>query len=262
MNKVKHTFAICAYKESIYLEECIVSLRKQTVTSKLILITSTPNDLIKNMALKYNIPIFYNQNGGIVQDWNYAYEMADTDYVTITHQDDLYFPKYAEQVINHMDEAANPIICFTDYCEIREGKKIYNNKLLKIKRILLKPLSVKWLQNKRVVRRRILSLGCPICCPSVTISKKRVKKPPFSIGFRSDEDWEAWEKLSRLKGAFVYIPKPLMGHRIHQDSETTAILQDNGRMREDFIMFKKFWPVVIAKALTKMYSLSEHSNEL
>jgi len=29
-----HTFAICAYKESPYLRECIESLKKQTVATK------------------------------------------------------------------------------------------------------------------------------------------------------------------------------------------------------------------------------------
>ena len=52
-----HTFVICAYKESKYLEECIESLEKQIVKSNIIMCTSTPNDYIKNMAQKYNIPL-------------------------------------------------------------------------------------------------------------------------------------------------------------------------------------------------------------
>ena len=42
-----HTFAICAYKESKYLEECIRSLKKQTVETNIILVTSTPNSLYR-----------------------------------------------------------------------------------------------------------------------------------------------------------------------------------------------------------------------
>ena len=42
----KHTFVICAYKESSYLEECIVSLEKQTVKSNILMVTSTPNAFI------------------------------------------------------------------------------------------------------------------------------------------------------------------------------------------------------------------------
>ena len=60
-NKRKeHTFAICAYKESPYLEECILSLKKQTRKSGIIIITSTPNDYIEELSRKYGIPLFIN----------------------------------------------------------------------------------------------------------------------------------------------------------------------------------------------------------
>ena len=44
-----HTFVICAYKESKYLEELIKSLKAQTVKSNVIMSTSTPNEYIKKM---------------------------------------------------------------------------------------------------------------------------------------------------------------------------------------------------------------------
>ena len=50
-----HTFAICAYKESPYLEECILSLKNQTVKSNIIMATSTPNEWIQGLAEKYEI---------------------------------------------------------------------------------------------------------------------------------------------------------------------------------------------------------------
>ena len=51
----KHTFVICAYKESSYLEECIVSLEKQTVKSNILMVTSTPNAFISGMAEKCHL---------------------------------------------------------------------------------------------------------------------------------------------------------------------------------------------------------------
>ena len=40
-------FAIWVYKESPYLEECILSLKNQTVKSNIIMATSTPNEWIR-----------------------------------------------------------------------------------------------------------------------------------------------------------------------------------------------------------------------
>ena len=53
----QHTFVICAYQESEYLEECIRSLKNQTVRSKILLATSTPNPMIEGLAEKYHIPV-------------------------------------------------------------------------------------------------------------------------------------------------------------------------------------------------------------
>lgn len=53
-----------------------------------------------------------------------------------------------------------------------------------------------------------------------------------------------------------------MGHRIHEDSETSAIIGDNKRTEEEYEMFCKFWPDFIAKILIIPYSLSQKSNHL
>lgn len=263
MTVKKHTFAICAYKESAYLEECIKSLKSQTMPSEIIMVTSTPNEWIIKNSDKYQIPLRINPGpGGIVQDWNFAYRMAETDLVTITHQDDIYLSGYTEEILRMVGMHRKPLIAFTDYGEIREGKTVVNNSLLKIKRAMLFPLRFRGLQNSRFVRRRILSLGSPICCPAVTFVKENLPEQVFKPGFRSDEDWEAWEMLSKIKGAFAYSSKIGMYHRIHEESETTLILGDKARTEEDLVMFRKFWPVPIAKVLAKLYSNSEKSNKL
>lgn len=59
-----HTFAVCAYQESPYLEECIKSLKKQTIKSNILIATSTPNDYIKGIADKYTIPYYINKGEG------------------------------------------------------------------------------------------------------------------------------------------------------------------------------------------------------
>ena len=259
----KHIFALCAYGESEYLEECILSLKNQTMPSGIILATSTPNDYIKGLCEKYQIPMYVNEGEhGITQDWNFAYAHADAEYVTIAHQDDIYCERYAENVKHLLGNAKQPIIFFSDYGELRNGERVNKNRLLKVKRVMLFPLRAKCLWNSKFVRRRILSLGSAICCPSVTFVKENCPEVVFKHGYRSDEDWEAWEMLSRRKGAFVYCKDIVMYHRIHEDSETSKILGDNARTREDLEMFQKFWPKPIARFWAKIYANSEKSNNL
>ena len=141
MHKRLHTFAICAYNESEFLENCIISLRHQSVSSDIILVTHTPNVFLMNICEKYDIKMFVNKGEtGITQDWNYALNVCKTKYVTIAHQDDEYEPDYTRQVICYMKRAKKPLIAFTDYYEIRDGKKYSSSTMIRIKNLLLFPL--------------------------------------------------------------------------------------------------------------------------
>ena len=53
--KKNHTFAILAYKESQFLEECIKSVMKQRDNSEVVIMTQTPNDFISKLAKKYHL---------------------------------------------------------------------------------------------------------------------------------------------------------------------------------------------------------------
>lgn len=259
----RHTFVICAYKESPFLEECIQSLKKQTVKSEIIMATATPNAFVRAMAEKYEIPLFVNiGETGITQDWNFAYSQADTDYVTIAHQDDLYGKHYTETLLKMTGNVEKPLIFFTDYYELRNGRIVKSNTLLRIKRFLLLPLRPRFAWKSRFIRRCVLSMGSSICCPSVAFARNNLPNPVFMNHFRTDEDWEAWERISRLEGSFIYCRRPLVCHRIHEDSETTGAIKETGRSAEDYEMFCKFWPDWIAKLLVKLYSKSEKSNTL
>lgn len=259
---MKHTFVTCAYKESVFLEERILSLKKQTVRSNIFITTSTPNKYIGDIADKHGIDIIVDHGqGGITHDWNFGLSKVKTRYATVAHQDDIYEPEYAEKIIKEMAKSDNSIIAFSDYSELRNGEKIHDTTMLKIKRIMLLPLRIKAFWKSKFIRR-VLSMGDPICCPAVTFDLENVKRPIFADGFRSCEDWEAWEKLSRLKGKFIYINGPLMCHRIHEESATTAIIHDNARVQENCIMYCKFWPKPIAKLINHFYTKSEKSNEI
>lgn len=262
MSADKHTFVICAYKESEYLEECILSLKNQVSKSHIIMETSTPNAYISSLAEKYNIPLFINPHGGITQDWNFGLSKIETKYATIAHQDDIYEPEYGKKILEAFESSEKSLIAFSDYGEVRDGVKVTDTQMLNIKRLMLSPLRIKAFKGSKFVRRRILSLGDPISCPAVSFNLERLERPIFKDGFRSCEDWEAWEIISRMKGDFLYIPEPLMYHRIHEESATTAIIQDNARVEENYIMYCKFWPKPIAKFINKFYTKSEDSNSL
>ena len=256
-----HTFVVCAYKQSEYLEECIQSLKKQNVQSNIIISTSTPNEYITNIAKKYNLPVYINEGEkGIGKDWNFGISKIKTDYVTIAHQDDVYKPNYLEEIVKNIEKGNDFVIAFTDYREIKHGKEIDLTTNLKIKKALLLPLRL--FKKSKFWKKRALSLGCSICCPSVTINTKITGKSPYKTELKCDLDWDTWDKMIEYKGKFLYIPKELMQHRIHEESETSNLIENNIRLEEDYIMFKRYWPEPIAKFLMKFYGKAIKTNEM
>ena len=256
----KHTFVICAYKESEYLEECVKSLINQSIRSKVMISTSTPNDYIKGIADKYMLELVINPNPGHANDFRYAYSQAKTKYVTLCHQDDIYYKDFGKKTVKKMEKCKKPIIAFTNYNEIRNNKVVKRNKLLIVKRIINFPLLL-FKKSKRI-RLLTLSVGNAICAPALTFNKDAVDNPIVEIDFKSNLDWITYIELAKMKGSFIYIHKQLLGRRIHADSLTTSVIANNIKHEEDYKIFRMFWSERIAKKLLKLYSTSEESNKL
>ena len=129
--------------------------------------------------------------------------------------------------------------------------------------MMLAVLRPKLFQDSRWLRRRVISIGNPICCPAVTYVKPNLPEVLFESHFKSNLDWETWEKISRLNGSFCYVSAPLIGHRIHQGSTTSKVIGDDlGRTSEDLEMLERFWPEGVARLINRFYSAGQKSNDI
>ena len=89
--KFEHTFVVLAYKESKFLEECLKSVKNQSIPSKVVIATATPNTFIQSLADKYGVEIIVNENHiSIGYDFDFAVSVGKTALVTVAHQDDIY----------------------------------------------------------------------------------------------------------------------------------------------------------------------------
>ena len=258
-----HTFALLAYKQSPYLEDCIVSLQQQTYPSQIIICTSTPSAFLTAIADKYNLKLAVNnQRHGIGADWNYALSQATTKYVSFAHQDDLYYPKYVESCLTAAEDSSDNLITFTDYEEIIGSLTRATNLNLKIKRCLLRFWFIfgPRLQSK-LARRYLLALGSPICCPSVMYHRRNLQAFQFSTTFGINLDWEAWLRMAKLPGSFILVDKKLCAHRIHDESETSHGIENNRRAHEDILMFRQLYPEPLARVFARLYAHSYNTNK-
>lgn len=293
------TLSILAYKKSRYLERCIHSVLSMNGVEQatVVLATSTPNEWIQRMGKKYHLPIYVNdgsiegvgkeqkvadqpggnekqrlekKGSGIGADFQFGIDVAKTPLVTVVHQDDIYGKNYLVEMLGHineeMEKGHTTLIAFCDYYELKEKRESAfrietSNRNLVIKRLMNAFFKVPWGSTSIWWRRRILSMGCSICCPSVMFHKKELLMDVFQAGFGANVDWEAWEKLSRKKGAFIYVDQCLMLHRIYRESTTSQCIQNQSRNEEDYNIFCRFWPTPVARLLTKLYKYGEKNNE-
>lgn len=265
MHEHTHTFIIPAYRESFFLEECILSLGRQTIPSWIIITTSTPNPFITEIASRYNIELRINENrNSIAADWTFAYRQCQTKYLTIAHQDDIYLPDYTEKCLHLAEKSQHrdALIIFTNYREISNNKPRRKSVVLMIKKILLLPFLINRGINHHFLKRIILSFGNPIACPTVMFNKENIGEFEFSDEYGYNLDWEAWLRLARKDGEFIYVNQQLMFHRLHPESQTTIQISNNNRLLEEEKIFRDIWTKPVAKVLMFFYRMGSKFNSL
>lgn len=260
-----HTFVIPAYKDSPHLEACIRALKEQKRPTNILIATSTPSAYIQSIALKYDIPYYVSEKGeGIGRDWNFAIASAATRYVTVAHQDDIYESNYTEEMLSAIQGNQNrkPLIAFCNYTDVVNGVERKSSVNAVVKSLLLFPFRIRKAISSRIVKKAILSIGDPICCPSVTIDRLNTGDIRFSEQHSCVLDWIAWLQLAQMEGAFLFVNKKMVKHRIHIDSETTHQIQNGKRQQEELAVLSGIWGLKIAKFLAGFYAKGYSDNKV
>lgn len=233
-----HSFVILAYGESDDLEECIKSIKKQSVKSNVLIATSTKNDFIIDLASEYSLGVMVNEEESSKPvDYNFCISSVNTKLVTIVHQNDLYDRNYAKEVIKCYKQNKDASLIFTDSYNIVIDKKVKSNKNLRINKLLCLPLKYSRLNQHKYFKRLALKYRKAICTSSVTFVKANLEDKLFPSNLKYNFDWAFFEELSVLSHRFVYIPLKLVGNRQDKKKE-----KNKTWIKEDIRLYKRFWP--------------------
>lgn len=260
--KIIHTFAVCAYKDSPYLEECLRSVTSQTVKSEVICCTSTPSSYIRELTARYQVPLYVRDGASnIREDWMFAYGKAQGRFVTIAHQDDRYRSDYAEKLLKAWKKYPDLLLFASDYLTIRMTEKEGEMKAIPesfnmvwlVKKILRLPLRFHFLTDRTWIKRSSVWFGNSICCPSCTYNKEQIGDDMFHSEYDFALDWDNLYELAGKKGRFICSEKPLIAYRVHAAATTKACIEDNRRPEDEMAMFRKMWPDWMVKILMHFY---------
>ncbi len=259
-----HTFVIPIYRSAPALPALLRSLQEQTVRSSILLASSTPSPELKEFANRSGLALhIHPQRVDIATDWNFALSVAQTRFVTLAHQDDLFAPTYVARLQAALRRNSGALLAFCDYSEHTPLGERPANVNLRIKRILRE----RAFRGRECIRQtadklRLLSLGNPICCPSVMLDREVLPDFRFPAGFQSNLDWMAWLELARRPGGFVYVRDSLVSKGVHPASETTVTIGNRARLQEDRALFGVLWPAPIAAVLAAVYRMSYVANRI
>lgn len=255
---MKHCFAVSAYGESPYLEECIKALKAQSVKTDIIICTSTPNALIKSVADEYEIPLYVRQGASSLKDdWNYCVETAAheraAELVTIAHQDDVYRPDYAKYLLEAARRYPDMSVFCTRLSTIDKDDNELKTESELVKRLLRLPLRLRFLSGTRLIKRLPLIFGNGMACPSCSYNVRLTGLPIFRNNYLFVIDWDTLLRLSERKGRFICEEKELLFYRVHDGAETKKNIKDHNREHEERMIFSKLWPRPVVALLMHFY---------
>jgi hypothetical protein len=215
-------------------------------------------------AIRYALPLHINpQRVDIANDWNFALAAARTEFVTLAHQDDLFAPTYVAQLADALHRNPGALLAFCDYLEHTPFGARPTNINLWVKRALRRrAFGARECLTEPRDKVRLLSLGNPICCPSVMLNRPMLGHFRFPDGFQTNLDWMAWFELARRPGGFIYLRERLVSKGVHAGSETTATIASRAREREDRALFDALWPRPVAATLATLYRLGYRANHV
>ena len=241
------------------MEECIKSIMRQTARPRILISTSTPNSHILSLADKYSIKVCVNPEGGQINDYNFAMKLGDTPLIMLMHQDEVLHPSFVRNVLSELNYNRDPIIAFTDYIEMHDDKvDVRASVMVWIKRIMLLPMCVKPLARKGHFKRFIQLFGNPITHPTVVCVRKKMPSKCFREEYKASMDWDLWERLSKERGSFLYVPKVLLYHRMNDDNQSSKLFKGlNPRYMEELEIFNRFWPKAVSRMIMILYSKAE-----
>ena len=256
MDFPSHQFVVLAYRDSPFLSACLESVCAQSSTDNVIVVTSTPSVHIDAIAAAHGVKVYEGTgNRGIAADWNFGLACATGDIVTLAHQDDVYYPGFADETRRMFQATPTASLAFTCCDEIDDhGRRLPRGRVLGFKRVLvLLAAGRNAVIESRLRRRALLAFGNAIPCPSVSLNRSMLADFRFSDGYDINLDWDAWWRLQMMGDAFVHSRRVLMAHRLHPDAETAKSRDDGRRKAEDQRMFRHIWPGPTARILAALY---------
>ena len=247
---MKYSVVIPAYNGAKYIERTLLSVINQTrKPDEIIVHDDNSSDETRAICEKYASKISYylNDDGpsGFVNGWNRAVQFAKGDYISILHQDDIFYPTFLEEAENalHQNPDIRHLFAVCDYIDETDkviaslnNHQLFNSKKLKLQKYSGKEYVAAYQQtydNIPHIHR------CPGVITHRTIFEDGCNYNA-AAGHIADDDF--FYRVGQFSDV-IGLLQPLAAYRLHQESETGSIgdIKLVQRLAKDYIYQVKQW---------------------
>jgi glycosyltransferase involved in cell wall biosynthesis len=216
------TVCIPTYARTRWLGEAIESVLAQTFEDFVLLIgdDATPGDAVRPVVEAYDDPrirfVRFEENAGIVGNFNRLLELSQTDYVLQIGDDDVIHPELLAETVAALDRDPRVGLVHTRFDLIDDDGAV-----LEADTDWTGGLTGDAVEPGRVFLRESMLHSCRVCASTALLRRSAV--PPW--GFRESDsppfDFGCWLEMTR-DSCFAFIARSLCRYRVHERSFTSA----------------------------------------
>lgn len=232
------TFAIPCRDGERHLQTLLESLLAQTVACRLLLVDDASRDdsvaLAESVAGARLEVVRNREPSGIPGNWNRCAQLVETEFFCLAHQDDVYLPGFAAELVEALTAAPAAAVAHCPARAIDDDGRPQRSRTERYKARFWRRLPPVEAPAQGFGR---LFLGNYVSCPSLVYRKAAFKAVgPFDAHFRFAPDWE-WLLRSLAKGwQLAAVPRPLVAYRRHRGQATQVAAKTLQRYREEHVL--------------------------
>lgn len=165
------------------------------------------------------------RNYGLPGNWSRCVELAQGEYITIFHQDDLMYPRNLSCKAEMLDRYPSVGLVYSDIWNLDEdGQKVARHPA----RISDDDQILTCAEVASMVGRYVNF----IACPSVVVRKSCYERlGVFDPRLSYSSDFEMWLRIAKVYD-IGFIGEPLVGRRVHQQQASTKFWNDGSNFVE------------------------------
>jgi len=237
MTKPRITFAIPYYRNLSYLGDAIQSILNQTCSDwTAIILDDCGGEDAEELVFGFHderIEYIRNEkNLGLAENWNKGLRLAQTEFVTIFHSDDLLLPNYIDEMLRLMDESPQATAghCRTNIVD-ETGRRFWSftDEFKK----LIRPRGTSLIETVGDSGLASLMNGSWIFCPTLCYRKELLNEYKFDSMWKFVVDVDFMSQILFGGGSIVGTTTIAYQYRRHNENQTALLTKSLLRFQEE-----------------------------